>query len=112
MKISGSLKEKLIQHIASSDLPFFSTEFFPPQTVEGIKNVISRIENVKEGNPMFCDITWHGTGNPEGKGNTSSLSIAEMALNICGLETMSHITCVSVNKQELDAYLKKLKQVG
>ena len=70
-----SLIDKIQSRIASKD-KFFSLEFFPPRTKSGAINLMSRLERMSFGHPLFIDITWHPAGNPEGDTETSSTMIA------------------------------------
>ena len=38
--------------------PFWSFEFFPPRTAQGLQNLFDRIERMRELGPEFIDITW------------------------------------------------------
>ncbi|RWS16852.1 methylenetetrahydrofolate reductase-like protein, partial [Dinothrombium tinctorium] len=105
------LIEKINQRIKSND-PFFSLEFFPPRTKEGGVNLLSRFDRMREGGPLFCDITWHPAGNPGSDSPTSSITIAGVALNYCALETMLHITCVNMGPDELKKHLNRAKELG
>jgi methylenetetrahydrofolate reductase (NADPH) len=40
------------------------------------------------GQPLFCDITWHPSGDPAGTKETSSMMIANTMLNYCSIDTM------------------------
>ncbi|XP_066942782.1 methylenetetrahydrofolate reductase (NADPH) [Macrobrachium rosenbergii] len=106
-----SLKEKIHNRIESHD-KFFSLEFFPPRTKGGAVNLLARFDRMREGDPLFCDVTWHPAGNPGGESETSSLTIAGAALNYCGLETMLHMTCCSMTKTEITQHLQRAKDVG
>ncbi|KAK7085065.1 hypothetical protein SK128_003544 [Halocaridina rubra] len=106
-----SLKEKIHNRIESHD-KFFSLEFFPPRTKGGAVNLLARFDRMREGDPLFCDVTWHPAGNPGGDTETSSLTIAGAALNYCGLETMLHMTCCSMSRVEITRHLKRAKDVG
>ncbi|XP_071552419.1 methylenetetrahydrofolate reductase (NADPH) [Panulirus ornatus] len=106
-----SLSEKIQSRIESND-KFFSLEFFPPRTKGGAVNLLARFDRMREGDPLFCDVTWHPAGNPGGDTETSSLTIAGAALNYCGLETMLHMTCCSMTKTEITRHLKRAKDVG
>ncbi|RWR99754.1 methylenetetrahydrofolate reductase-like protein, partial [Dinothrombium tinctorium] len=107
-----TLAQRIKKYNESKDVPFFSMEFFPPQSADATINLISRLEKIREANPMFCDVTWHGTGTPDGKAQTSSLNVAGMMLNYCGITAMSHVTCVSVDKNSLHLYLERAKELG
>ncbi len=52
-------------------------------------------------------IVWVG-----GDQETSSMAIANAALNFCGLETMLHLTCAQQTKAEITAHLQKAKGLG
>ncbi|XP_045601696.1 methylenetetrahydrofolate reductase (NADPH) [Procambarus clarkii] len=106
-----SLSEKIQSRIESND-KFFSLEFFPPRTKGGAVNLLARFDRLREGNPLFCDVTWHPAGNPGGDTETSSLTIAGAALNYCGLETMLHMTCCSMTKAEITKHLQRAKDIG
>ena len=65
-----SLIEKLQEKISVKDA-FFSLEFFPPRTGPGAIKWSERINRMKRGSPLFCDITWHPmeTGIKMGEGS-------------------------------------------
>jgi len=108
---SSTLSEKLKARMAAKDR-FFSLEFFPPRTKAGAVNLVSRLERMGAGQPLFIDITWHPAGNPAGDSETSSMMIAHSALNYIGLETMLHMTCVGSTPEEIVGFLQKAKDLG
>lgn len=99
--------EKINQSI-EQEQPFYSFEYFPPRTEPGLINFYSRIERMSELHPAFVDITW-GAG-----GSTSDLTmdIARKIQNLTGLETMMHLTCTNMPREELAAALDKAKSCG
>jgi methylenetetrahydrofolate reductase (NADPH) len=109
--LDKSLIEKINSRIASKD-KFFSLEFFPPRTKSGAINLMARLERIGYGNPLFIDVTWHPTGNPNGDLETSSTMIAQTALNYIGLETMLHMTCLGCLKENIHEYLTRCKRLG
>jgi methylenetetrahydrofolate reductase (NADPH) len=70
----------------------FSFEYFPPKTPEGVKNLYERMDRMGQLEPTWIDVTW-GAG-----GSTSELTleICKTAQNLCGLETMMHLTCTNL----------------
>jgi methylenetetrahydrofolate reductase (NADPH) len=75
MKIIDKINEK----IAAGET-FYSFEYFPPKTDEGVKNLHERQLRMGALGPTFCDITW-GAG-----GSTAdlTLTIAEnMQSKVC-----------------------------
>lgn len=106
-----TLIEKINQKIAANE-KFFSLEFFPPRTPNGASNLIAKFDRICRGCPLFCDITWHPAGDPGGDKETSSMTIANAAVNYCGLETMLHITCANTVKAKVTKHLMKAKSLG
>lgn len=107
-----TLIEKIKKRIANREF-WFSLEFFPPRTANGAANLISKLEFLGSGNPLFCDITWHPAGDPANlEKTTSSMKIASVMRNYCLLETMLHITCVNMDRATMKNYLDKAKSLG
>merc|ERR1719445_362461 len=107
----ATLGEKIRARIESKD-KFFSLEFFPPRTKAGAVNLMSRLDRMRTGNPLFIDITWHPAGNPAGDSETSSMMIAHSSVQYVGIESMLHMTCVGSSKDEITSYLNKAKRLG
>jgi len=107
----ATLPEKINARMASRD-KFFSLEFFPPRTKTGAVNLLSRFDRMRQGNPLFIDVTWHPAGNPAGDSETSSMMITQSAVNYIGIESMLHMTCVGSSKEDISSYLDKAKKLG
>src|SRR5690606_22912226 len=90
------------------DKIFYSFEYFPPKTEEGVANLFSRLERMSKLQPLFIDITW-GAG-----GSTSDLTIdiATTAQNCIGLESQIHMTCTNMSKDDLDKNIERAKKNG
>ena len=126
-----TLAHKIRSRIESGD-KFFSLEFFPPRTKEGAVNLLARchlidcycldrvgnvlslprFERLRLACPLFCDVTWHPAGNPGGDTETSSMTIASAALNYCGLETMLHLTCCNLSREDVIKHLNRAREMG
>merc|ERR1712048_240458 len=87
---------------------FFSFEFFPPKTADGVENLKKRIVRMKNLNPMFVDFTW-GAG-----GSTSELSLdlTACAKNDLGCVANMHLTCTNQTSTLADEALAKCRAVG
>ncbi|CAM4672359.1 unnamed protein product [Caretta caretta] len=105
------LREKMRRRYDSGD-KWFSLEFFPPRTANGAVNLISRFDRMGMGGPLFIDVTWHPAGDPGSDKETSSMIIANTAVNYCGLETVLHMTCCNQTKEEITGHLQKAKRLG
>ncbi|KHJ90770.1 methylenetetrahydrofolate reductase [Oesophagostomum dentatum] len=93
--------------------PFFSLEFFPPKTANGVANFFTRLDRFNEGGPLFVDITWHLGSDPANMNKeTSSSSIAAGCLDYCRVDTMLHMTCAQYSKEQTIKHLEQSKSVG
>lgn len=54
--------DKLNAKIGAGEL-FFSFEYFPPKTEEGVTNLKERQTRMAALGPTFCDITWGAGGS-------------------------------------------------
>lgn len=107
------LSEKIDRyHNSTHNVPFFSVEFFPPRTDRSASTLIQLLDRFREGDPYFCDITWHAAGSPGLEKPTSSITIAGVALNYCALETMLHITCIGLTAVDVRQHLERAKRLG
>ncbi|KAJ6224633.1 hypothetical protein RDWZM_003178 [Blomia tropicalis] len=104
------LSEKIARY--QNDIPFFSIEFFPPRSDKGATDLVRMLDHFRDGEPFFCDITWHTAGNPGSDKPTSSITFAGVALNYCCLDTMLHIICLGLTKTDLRQHLERAKFLG
>lgn len=88
--------------------PFFSFEYFPPKTPDGVDNLFERMDRMVSYGPTFCDITW-GAG-----GSTADLTldIADRMQNEVNVECMMHLTCTNMQEEKLATALTALKKFG
>ncbi|CAL5228752.1 g11938 [Coccomyxa viridis] len=103
MKVVDKMNESI-----KAGKTFFSFEFFPPRTDEGVENLFDRQDRMASFGPTFCDITW-------GAGGTTAdltLDIAAKMQNMVCVETMMHLTCTNMPQSELESALDKVKSYG
>lgn len=98
-KINKAMEEKR---------PFYSFEYFPPKTADGVKNLYSRLDRMSTLEPMFMDVTW-------GAGGTTAdltLEISANAQNYTQCEVMMHLTCTNMPATKVKEALEMAKKVG
>ncbi|KRZ04391.1 putative methylenetetrahydrofolate reductase, partial [Trichinella zimbabwensis] len=101
-----------IKENISSGRRFFSLEFFPPHTPEGLINLLNRVDIFANSQPLFVDVTWVMRSDPASEKVTSSSSLADCVLNFCLLDTMLHITSVQYNEKTVLSNLERVKKIG
>jgi len=99
---------KISDLMAAAKPGFFSFEYFPPKTADGVENLKKRIVRMKNLNPMFVDFTW-GAG-----GSTSELSLdlTSCAKNELGCVANMHLTCTNQTASLAEDALTKCKSMG
>ncbi|TRM65570.1 methylenetetrahydrofolate reductase-domain-containing protein [Schizophyllum amplum] len=103
MKISQK-----IQQSSKDDKVWWSFEYFPPRTAQGLQNLLDRIERMRGLGPEFIDITWNAGGR------TSDLTseMVKTCQGLIGIETCMHLTCTNMPKEKVDIALKDAKAHG
>ncbi|KRX14484.1 putative methylenetetrahydrofolate reductase [Trichinella nelsoni] len=101
-----------IKENISSGRRFFSLEFFPPHTTEGLINLLKRVDIFANSQPLFVDVTWVMRSDPASEKVTSSSSLADCILNFCLLDTMLHITSVQYDEKTVLFNLERAKKIG
>ncbi|KAH9919945.1 methylenetetrahydrofolate reduct [Amylocystis lapponica] len=103
MKISHK-----IDQANQEDRIWWSFEYFPPRTAQGLQNLLDRIERMRSLGPEFIDITWNAGGR------TSDLTseMVKTCQGLIGIETCMHLTCTNMPKEKVDIALRDAKQHG
>ncbi|KAH8103992.1 methylenetetrahydrofolate reduct [Cristinia sonorae] len=103
MKIS-----KKIEQAVKEDRVWWSFEYFPPRTAQGLQNLLDRIERMRALGPEFVDITWNAGGR------TSDLTseLVRTCQKLIGVETCMHLTCTNMPAEKVDIALKEAKEHG
>ncbi|CAG8799442.1 11492_t:CDS:2, partial [Gigaspora rosea] len=97
-----------IQKAQEEGRPYWSFEYFPPKTQQGVQNLYDRMERMYRLGPEFIDITW----NAGGTSSQLTSEIVSTAQSVYGLETVMHLTCTNMPKEKIDKALKDAKDCG
>ncbi|KAF8074968.1 methylenetetrahydrofolate reductase-domain-containing protein [Lyophyllum atratum] len=103
MKISQKIEQSV-----KEDKVWWSFEYFPPRTAQGLQNLLDRIERMRALGPEFIDITWNAGGR------TSDLTseMVKTCQSLIGIETCMHLTCTNMPKEKVDIALREAKEHG
>lgn len=99
MKISEMFKDRTV----------LSLEVFPPKPTTPIDTIYSTLDDLKGLNPDFISVTY-GAGGSENRHTT--IKIASDIKNNYGIESVAHLPCVNLDKEEVLIMLKDLKKAG
>ncbi|CAJ0846780.1 14968_t:CDS:10 [Entrophospora sp. SA101] len=97
-----------VQKAMEENRPYWSFEYFPPKTQQGVQNLYDRMERMYYLGPEFIDVTW----NAGGTSSQLTSEIVATAQSVYGLETMMHLTCTNMPKEKIDIALKQAKECG
>lgn len=89
------------------DEKFFSLEFFPPKTQNGMANFRARLARMAALKPLFITITWGAGGSTAKK----SLDIASECQTM-GLDVCLHLTCTNMDPALIDQALEAASKAG
>ena len=98
MKITEIVKEKK---------PSLSFEVFPPKTSDKYENISNAVKEIAALNPSYISVTYGAGG-----GTSQFTSKIAKEVQSYGVTSLAHLSCVSSNKDIVDAELLKLKALG
>jgi methylenetetrahydrofolate reductase (NADPH) len=104
-KITDKVRER---RAAAPNDPFFSFEYFPPKTEEGVYNLFTRMDRMCQTKPLWVDVTW-GAG---GSSSETTLALCENALECVGVDVLMHLTCTNTTEASLREVLDRCKSKG
>ncbi|KAF9071536.1 methylenetetrahydrofolate reductase-domain-containing protein [Rhodocollybia butyracea] len=102
---------KVTQKIAQCEQEnktWWSFEYFPPRTAQGLQNLLDRIERMRGLGPEFIDITW----NAGGRTSELTAEMVKTCQGLIGIETCMHLTCTNMPKEKVDIALREAKLSG
>ncbi|KAJ1644399.1 methylenetetrahydrofolate reductase (NAD(P)H) met13 [Coemansia asiatica] len=103
MKIIDKINKAL-----EDDRCFWSFEYFPPKTQQGVMNLYDRIERMCNLGPLFIDVTWRWGG----KSSDLTLELCSNSQTVYGVEANMHMTCTNTNFGLIKTALEKAKDQG
>lgn len=84
----------------------FSLEVFPPKTEHDFSFIFESLDELKKLNPDFISITY-GAGGSTSK---RTMELASYIQNECHIEALAHLTCVALDEELLNTFLKELEE--
>jgi methylenetetrahydrofolate reductase (NADPH) len=86
--------------------PFFSFEFFPPQTPEGVKKLSATRKQLAQLKPEFFSVTF-GAG-----GSTQDRTLETIAqIKAEGYTAAPHLSCIGATRENISALLNNYKKM-
>ena len=99
----------MINETEFSKKTIFSFEVFPPKKTMAIDTIFSTLDELKGLSPDFISVTF-GAGGSENCNN--SVEIAKHIKEVCGVESVIHMPCLNMTKQDAQYVLEQFQQAG
>lgn len=96
----------LIKNLFTGKKPVISFEIFPPKKDGDIETIYDTIDGLKDLNPDFISVTYGAGGSTSKK----TIEIASIIKNKYYIESLAHLTSVSLTKDKLKDILTELKK--
>ncbi len=87
----------------------FSFEVFPPKKTAAIDTVFNTLDELKGLCPDFISVTF-GAGGSENCNN--SVEIAKHIKDVCGVESVIHMPCLNMTRQDAQYVLEQFQEAG
>lgn len=87
----------------------FSFEVFPPKKTMPIDTIFSTLDELKGLSPDFISVTF-GAGGSENCNN--SVEIAKHIKNVCGVQSVIHMPCLNMTRQDAQYVLEQFQNAG
>ncbi len=100
MKLSEIYEKK--EHV-------LSFEIFPPKKDDELKNIEPTLDILSELKPDYISVTFGAGGSSN---NNKTIKIAKMIKEKYGIEPVVHLTCLCYDKEEIDSFVKEIKDAG
>ncbi len=91
-----------------SDTPSVSFEFFPPKSDEAAETLWSTVDRFQQFAPQFVSVTYGAGGTDQER----SFTVLDRLLAGTSLPTAAHLTCVGATKDQTDAVVDRMWDIG
>jgi methylenetetrahydrofolate reductase (NADPH) len=88
--------------------PYFSFEFFPPKTDDGVTTLLETARTLRALEPAFVSVTYGAGGSTRAR----TIDVAKRMKHELELEVMAHVTCVGHTRDELRAVFDEIAASG
>ncbi|NFS28200.1 methylenetetrahydrofolate reductase [NAD(P)H] [Clostridium botulinum] len=85
----------------------FSFEIFPPKTTSSIQTIYNTLDALKGLNPDYISVTYGAGGSVK---NNKTIELTSLIKNKYGIEAVSHLTCISSTKSDIEYYLREFEK--
>lgn len=89
--------------------PVLSFEIFPPKPTSPIDTIYKTLDGIKDLNPDFISITYGAAGS---NNNNHTFRIASDIRNKYQIESIAHLSCMGMSKEDVFEELDSLKKLG
>jgi methylenetetrahydrofolate reductase (NADPH) len=92
-----------------TDKPILSFEIFPPRRTAAVDSIYSTLEDLRDLKPGFISVTYGASGSDN---YNSTLEIASTIKSNYEVESVAHLACIRLTKEDALAHLDGFKEAG
>lgn len=107
IKRQGDRKMKTTDLFAKK--PVLSFEVFPPKRTNPVETIYETLDSLRKLNPDFISVTYGAGGSENCKATTE---IASKIKNEYGIESVAHLPCIGLTKDDVISLLGGFKRAG
>ncbi len=97
-----------ISEILKQNTPSLSFEVFPPKTESSFESVKTATEQIAKLSPSFMSVTYGAAGSTD----KYTLNIAKNIRESCNVETLAHLSCVSLSRDKIKQKIEEFNKAG
>src|SRR2546423_177432 len=97
-----------IDQILTERCPVFSFEFFPPKTDDGMRNLQTALDDLKDDQPDYVSVTYGAMGSTRDR----TIEIVKSIKHELGIEAMAHLSLVGSSVDDLRRILDEIAEAG
>jgi methylenetetrahydrofolate reductase (NADPH) len=96
-----------VEDLSRHSVPSLSFEFFPPKTADGLTRLLEVARHLAVYKPEYVSVTFGAGGTTQ----SGTLDTVKSLLDL-GFVVMPHLSCVGMEKGDVEALLTKYQQMG
>ncbi|WP_252231723.1 methylenetetrahydrofolate reductase [NAD(P)H] [Clostridium sp. ZBS15] len=96
-----------IKNLFTDKKVVFSFEIFPPKITSSIQTIYNTLDDLKGLNPDYISVTYGAGGSVK---NNKTIELTSLIKNKYGIEAVSHLTCISSTKNDIEYYLREFEK--
>ncbi|KAH8928371.1 MTHFR-domain-containing protein [Atractiella rhizophila] len=105
----------ILSNLSPSE-PYYTFEFFPPKTDQGLSNLYARLARMSHLHPKWVHVTWGAGGSTKDRSLELAQAVREVMNEELGeegkIDVCLHLTCTNIREGEIEDTIAEIKKAG